>query len=297
MRDRSPVTISRTNFQELTAKQTGIMIAVALAAVMITSIPALFAPFALIDDHEILRFSHVGPRHPQAQPAVALGDVLRFSEWDRGRFRPVHYSSRFALYLALRQRAELWHAAFLLMGVVSLFALYFACHSVTGDLAISGLFVINLASIRGVSESWVRLGVNEIVGFFFLSLAAAAYARSRRAIDSRQETRLLSAAVLALGLAMLSKESFILLGPAVVFLHVALGGRGGGASESLVGFRDVFVVGVCILTVALLAVTVVTAVSHPQSEGGVAILSLWEYLHQGFRIRLRGRLEVRAFGA
>jgi hypothetical protein len=240
--------MGRLDAQRITPRQVGVMTVTSLTLMILTCGPALTARFAIIDDHEILRFSHVGPRHPQAQPAETLAHRLVVAEFARGRFRPMHYVSRFALSWLLGNNAALWHALFLLTGATSLLALCYALHSVTRDLAVSLLFITHFASIRGVSESWVRLGVNETVGFFFLAIAAAAYVKAHAAREPRQVARLLGFTILAVALAMLSKESFILLGPAVIFLHVLLGGQGRDARKLRARLRDRFALGILFLT-------------------------------------------------
>jgi hypothetical protein len=194
--------------------------------------PALGARFVLVDDHEILVGTAVGPTQPQAEPALDFWSVVLGSDPAGGRFRPLYWAVRLSEIHLLADNPAAWHALVFGLGLVAA-SLLFASARLLGLPTVAALWLgIWLLVAPGVSSVWVRLGPQETIGIFFFVLSVfgavmAARGRHRFAWDCLY--------VLAGVCCILSKETMALAAPALALLCVVISNeRGRWLSAGLV---------------------------------------------------------------
>jgi hypothetical protein len=171
--------------------------------------PTLQAQLALVDDHEIIRF---------ISPEGSLWNVLE-SDLHRGRFRPLYYSFRFAEIILFGTNPQAWHIATISFGVLTCFLLYLAARKVGADIFSASLFASMFAMTGSLAEIWYRLGPNETLGMLLLALSIWAIANAVRRVSPWFWDGL---ALTAMALAGLTKESFVLVIPALLLLRWTL---------------------------------------------------------------------------
>jgi len=169
----------------------------------------LQAQLTLIDDHEIIRFS---------SPKSSLWEVLG-NDLQGGRFRPLYYSFRFAEITAFGTNPQAWHFATISFGVLTCFFLYLAVRKIGADIFSALLFAAMFTMTGSIAEIWYRLGPNETLGMLLLAFSIWAIANAARS-DSPQFWDGLALTVMAL--TGLTKESFVLVIPALLLLRWTL---------------------------------------------------------------------------
>lgn len=183
---------------------------------------ALHAQFALIDDHEILRFASPEPLHPQIAtwngPISSLWEIAIERELSLGRFRPVYYVFRFAEVAALGTNPLAWHLTTLCLGVLTLFLLYVTMRECGADHIASAALVLLVTSYG--QYLWVRLGPAETLGMLLTVLSLWTGVKSAQ--QDRPGWFWDSLSLTVMSLAGLVKESFILLIPSVLLLRLML---------------------------------------------------------------------------
>jgi hypothetical protein len=183
---------------------------------VVTLAAAVTAQFVLVDDHEILRLSQ-----PDAgSPLSILVGIVTQSDPVSGRFRPVYWAMRLGLLAVFGTHPLGWHVTMLLVGLAAAGMLYATCRVLRVQRVAAALLAAWLLVAPGVSSVWVRLGTNETPATFFLvgaMLCASMAARSRRGL--RWEALFVTSALLA----MLSKESYALTGPALGMFRILAG--------------------------------------------------------------------------
>jgi hypothetical protein len=187
-------------------------LAAAVVIVFATYVPQLGAPFELQDDHRIIEPAlapHAGGL--QMWLAAIAQDVHEV-----GRFRPVNQFFDVCLPLILGPRPLLWHALSLLLAIAVTVLLYAAALVLWRSPAAAAVFalVTMLAPDPGPAAAWYRLGPKEAWGMLLLAGALLLMVKRRD----------LWAFVLV-ALMALSKESFLLLVPALFAVRVWLGPR------------------------------------------------------------------------
>lgn len=187
-------------------------LAVCVVAVAATYAPQLGAPLELQDDHRIIE--------PALAPhAGALRLWLAAIEQDVhevGRFRPVNQIFDVCLPLVLGPNAFAWHLLSLLLAVAVTALLYAAAWRLWRSPMAAAVFalVTMLAPDPGPAATWYRLGPKEAWGMLFLAGALLCMVVRRDVL-----------AFVLVVLMALSKESFLLLVPALFAVHLWLGGR------------------------------------------------------------------------
>jgi hypothetical protein len=178
--------------------------------------PTLEAKFGLVDDHEIFRFASPVQLSPQVGAPLSLGEMIGTVDAENGRVRTVFYAIRFALVNLLGTNPFLWHVSLLLMGIVTAGLLYASLRILSIGVVPSILGVGTVMLLPTSSYAWIRLGAPENVGTLFLSIAFFAIAQS-----SVKHSMLWDAVlVLSTLLAALTKESFILVIPALIYAQL-----------------------------------------------------------------------------
>jgi hypothetical protein len=182
--------------------------------------PVLGAQFVLVDDHEIISYTQPGA----PLPLENLGRLVFASDPAVGRFRPMYWLTRFAEVALLQDNPAAWHATVLGVGLACAVLVY----ATARQLGVSRLLALLLGGwllvAPGVSSTWVRLGPNETFGTLFLCVAALAAVRAARTGDAIASVWDV-AFVLASTATFLSKESLILMAPALALFRVAVGSR------------------------------------------------------------------------
>jgi hypothetical protein len=170
---------------------------------------AVTSGYHLTDDHEIVSIA---------------GDLTRTSPW-RGalgyvggdlhyRFRPLYGFHRVAEVAVFGDHFAAWSVYTAVLGLLCAVLLYGALRSLAFSPWEALLFpVLGLAGVQ--SEMWWRLGPSESLGMVFL--AAAVLALGRHATTGSRAARV--GFVGAVLLASLSKESFVLATPALLFAY------------------------------------------------------------------------------
>ncbi|MBE7552037.1 MAG: hypothetical protein HS126_13290 [Anaerolineales bacterium] len=171
--------------------------------------PTLQAQLALVDDHEIIRFN---------SPEGSLWKVLE-TDLQRGRFRPLYYSFRFAEIILFGTNPQAWHIATISFGVLTCFLLYLAARKLDADIFSASLFAPMFVMTGSLAEIWYRLGPNETLGMVVLALSIWAIANAARRVSPWFWDGL---ALTAMALAGLTKESFVLVIPALLLLRWTL---------------------------------------------------------------------------
>lgn len=186
------------------------LFAATLAIVFFTYVPQLGTPFELQDDHRI-----IAPLvKPNGGAIARYVSELRSDFTFVGRFRPVNQVFDAIGPAVLGPRPLVWHVVSLLLALAVAALLFQAGTRVWSSPAAGAVFALItlLAPDPGPTAAWYRLGPKEAWGMLFLAAALAAMAARR--------SEVLTFALVAL--AAYSKESFLLLVPALLGVRVWL---------------------------------------------------------------------------
>ena len=189
-----------------------VWLAAAVVIVFATYAPQLGTPFELQDDHRIIEPA-LAPHGGGLQMWLA---AIAQDIHEVGRFRPVNQFFDVCLPLILGPRPLLWHALSLVLAIAVTVLLYLAGWHLWRSPATAAVFalVTMLAPDPGPTTTWYRLGPKEAWGMLFLAAALLCMLRRRDAF-----------AFVFVVLTALSKESFLLLVPALFAVRVWLGPR------------------------------------------------------------------------
>ncbi|GAB4185300.1 MAG: hypothetical protein OHK0057_14540 [Thermoflexibacter sp.] len=168
----------------------------------------LTSGFHLTDDHEIVLFNDLLKKQSAfslIEEQVKIDLVTRF--------RPTYYAHRILITSLIGTNQVAWATYYCFLGILTSFFLYLALRKVGFSILESLLFPL-FAFIGEQTAVWWRLGTAETLGMFFtaLSLYFASNNKPSKLI-SWSSFLFLCFAILA----SLSKESFILLIPALLF--------------------------------------------------------------------------------
>jgi hypothetical protein len=187
--------------------------------------PVLDAKFDLIDDHEILRFTADAPIHSifgdvkGFSPPIVRDYILIERELSLGRFRPFYYVTRFVEIDVFGLNPNLWHLFHIMIGVFTATLLYMAARLAHIPRWISAGMVVFLTLQTTATEIWFKLGPAETQGMFLTSIAFYALVYGARKTHFSWSDAI---ALLALALAGWTKESFILITPALMLMRLGL---------------------------------------------------------------------------
>ncbi len=184
--------------------------------------PVLEAQFGLADDHEIFRFAAPVQLSQQVGPPLSLGEMIGPVDTENGRVRTMFYIIRFALIDLLGTNPFLWHTCFLLMGLGTAALLYATLRTLNIGIIPSLLGVGMIMFLPTVSFVWIRMGAPENLGTLFLGMAFFAIAKSAQSARSTFWDAVLVISILALAL---TKESFILTIPALIYARLLVSQR------------------------------------------------------------------------
>jgi hypothetical protein len=182
-------------------------LAATLLVVAVVYTPQLGTPFELQDDHRIIA--------PLVKPhtgalSMYVGE-LRSDMENVGRFRPVNQVFDVIGPVVLGPRPLLWHLVSLLLAM-SVAALLFHVGKTAFASPAAGAvlaLVTLLAPDPGPTSTWYRLGPKEAWGMLFLAAALALIVARRNEVLT----------FVLVALAVYSKESFLLLVPAITLLR------------------------------------------------------------------------------
>lgn len=233
---------------------------VTLIVVFLTYVPQLGTPFELQDDHRI-----IAPLvKAQAGVVPAYVSALRDDLLQVGRFRPVNQIFDVVGPRVLGPRPLLWHLLSLVLAL-SVAALLFK----VGDRlwsppagAVLALITL-LAPDPGPTATWYRLGPKEAWGMLFLAAALALMVARRHEALS----------FVMVALAAYSKESFLLLVPALFGVRVWVEMRSDGQSAAtVIRRRRVLAVAYGLLFAAgVVATTIAIRMAGERSYGGQSL--------------------------
>ena len=207
-------------------------LAATLLVVAIVYTPQLGTPFELQDDHRIIA-PLVKPHTGALSMYVA---ELRNDMEKVGRFRPVNQVFDVIGPVFLGPRPLVWHLVSLLLAL-SVAALLFHVGKTAFASSAAGAvlaLVTLLAPDPGPTATWYRLGPKEAWGMLFLAAALALIVARRHEVLT----------FVLVALAAYSKESFLLLVPAVVLLR-------GFRRRSTLAYAALFATGMIALLVAV----------------------------------------------
>ncbi|MFN8379085.1 MAG: hypothetical protein U0452_10485 [Anaerolineae bacterium] len=240
--------------------QHGLATVLLVTLIFVLFSPILYAPFWAVDEWEVLQFSSPELLHPQMnlnrQGMDSLDDYVRYIVNDfqtGGRFRPMWHLVRFAEAAFFGRNAAVWHAALLVMASATAILVYAAGRVASMGWLSALLIPIWLIVATQANELWWRIGPNETSGLVFLALAVFA---GVKAADHARPNRWDAVLLISLILAGLSKESFALAIPAILFGRVTLSAyrRNGSWREILRNVWWVLLIGLLTAAVCLLFV-------------------------------------------
>ncbi len=203
--------------------------------------PVLGAQLVLVDDHEIVSYTQPGA----LPPLENLGLLVFSSDPAVGRFRPMYWLTRFTEMSVLRDNPTAWHATVLGVGLACAVLVYATARQLGFSRVLAVLLGAWLLVAPGVSSAWVRLGPNETFGTLFLCLAALAAVQATRT-DGAVSVAWDVGFVLASTATFLSKESLILMAPALALFRVVVGARQACARPARGPAACVLVIGVAL---------------------------------------------------
>lgn len=182
-------------------------LAATLLVVAIVYTPQLGTPFELQDDHRI-----VAPLVKPHTGALSMYAAELRNDMEKvGRFRPVNQIFDVIGPVVLGPRPLLWHVVSLLLALSVAALLFHVGKTAFASPAAGAMLalVTLLAPDPGPTATWYRLGPKEAWGMLFLAAALALIVARRNEVLT----------FVLVALAAYSKESFLLLVPAVVLLR------------------------------------------------------------------------------
>jgi hypothetical protein len=170
----------------------------------------LTSGFHFTDDHEIISINKL------KQKKGVFYTTKRYIQDDlKIRFRPFYYFYKIVLSPFLGAHFLLWSLLNLILAIVSSWLLFLFAYRLGYHIIPSTLFPF-LTLIGSQAAIWWRLGTNELMGFFLLSLSLFYLANG----TSRRKSYQIALSITFLFLSSLSKESFILIIPAYVLMFI-----------------------------------------------------------------------------
>lgn len=174
--------------------------------------------FHFTDDHDVIRIDKdLDGTTLERELGIFEADLLR----SRLRFRPFYQLHRRIGTAVLGTNFTVWSIYF---GILAVFTFFFlALFMNKSGFSISESVFFALLTLLGEQAAiWWKLGANETLGMFLLSAALLCMVKSIEADSDLKVYLYTSLYVLLMVLASWSKESFILMIPAVVFWRIVL---------------------------------------------------------------------------
>ena len=207
---------------------------------------SIFSGFHFTDDHELLA---IGKDISESSLSVTMVKWIKSDS--TFRFRPIYYVHRILGVYFFGQNYLLWSIYAGILAVLSTFILFLFSLQTGFSFSQSVLFAL-LTLLGAQAAVFWRLGPNETIGVFFMSLTLYFLAKSMKSAQKLFYFAFLT----CLFLMTLSKESFIILVPAIVlwklWLNVDI--KGISWKESLKGDRSLMFVSLFIVSTELLLI-------------------------------------------
>ena len=209
---------------------------------------ALQAKFYVVEDHILVAGSSWSI---SGWVARITGDIQSYA-----RFRPGYWLYYATGSLAFGVNPHLWHAATILWGVLTCYLFYVALRTIGADIVSSFIFVLLLVLSGNQNWIWINLVPQETIGMLWTATAVWGIAV---ASQRSQPGRSIVLPLTAMTLAGLVKESFVLLIPALLLLHVTCHKCLNGQSwcESLHQLRVPLTLGALVFVIEITLVMIV----------------------------------------
>jgi hypothetical protein len=181
--------------------------------------------FDIIDDHEIQRFAATESIHPiwtsaiEYAPPIPRDYIIVEREIELGRFRPFYYITRFMEIDTFGLNPQAWHLYKLMIGVITVTLFYMAARLVKIPPFFSAMMAGLLILQTSATEIWYKLGPAETMGMLLTAIAMFSLVYSARKPRFSLADMI---ALVALALAGWTKESFILVSPALIWMRLML---------------------------------------------------------------------------
>lgn len=177
----------------------------------------LFSGFHFTDDHDIVAIHH----HLTAKQMNILEVMRQWLQEDHatGRFRPFYFIYRIFQTTFLGINFPFWATYNALTAVLATFLFFIFAGLLQFSLLEASLFAL-LTTLGPQSAIWWQLGPAETIGTLLLALSLVFTALS--AAPSKFRLLYKGFAIIFAILMSLSKESYILMLPAISFLHIWL---------------------------------------------------------------------------
>jgi hypothetical protein len=147
---------------------------------------------------------------------TSLWDLITNDIQRWGRFRPVYWVTYLAQTATFGANSHIWHIAATSLGVLTCFLIYITVRKIRSDIPSSMVFILLLAVSGTQNVIWYRLSPAETQGMFLTAVALWAIVNAAYQCQSRTWDGL---ALTAMALAGLTKESFVLIIPALLLLR------------------------------------------------------------------------------
>ena len=207
-----------------------VMLLLVLATTIGAFSPALFSGFELNDEHLNMRLASGGQIHSQVPVRPSLWAMTKADVLGLGRVAPVGEALRYLTSVLIGPRPALLRGVILGYAIGTALLLYWAASRVFGSHLVGGLFAVWIMQSPepGPAEVWIHLVRGEHLGM--LLLAASVFCTVCAA--SHPRVGLLDWAAFACFVASsLCKETFILVGPALLYMRWYLAPRPNGESR------------------------------------------------------------------
>ncbi|MBW4648571.1 MAG: hypothetical protein KME06_07700 [Kastovskya adunca ATA6-11-RM4] len=183
--------------------------------ILLASSGAFFDGYHFADDHEIAAMYH----DLNANGSSLINTIVQWVKYDDlgGRFRPIYYIHRILQTKLFGFNLFIWSLYNFALAVFSTFLFFIFAQLLHFSFHISLLFAF-LITLGSQSEVWWQLGPAETLGTFLLSVSLVFLVLSVKSSNSKFNWEILFLVFTVL--LSLTKESFILILPALAFLKV-----------------------------------------------------------------------------
>ncbi len=227
--------------------------------------PTLQAQFYVLEEHQLIT------ERSWSIPiwaTVIFGDIQTFA-----RFRPAYWLYHAVGGLFLGADPHLWHAATVLAGILACYLFYVALRKIGADTISSIIFVALLALGGNQNLIWRNLITQEALGVLLTAVAVWSIVQASQRSRARRWDIL---ALMSIALAGLTKESFVILIPALLLLRWTCQKRFSGQSwrEALRQVRAPLTAGALIFMIEFALVMVVFLSKPGGFSAGASGLSI-----------------------
>lgn len=231
----------------------------------IVLLPALGATFEQFDDHNLIRIATSQRVHAQILPAFPLLRILVDDATIKGRFYPLVQIQAWLRAKVFGYDAFYDRLTLIGMAIATTFLIYGTMLNSMKDRMTAAVFTLSLMLCPAAHDLWPHFCRGEHIGMLLTS--ASLYCLSRSG-HQRNMTGFDVVALIAFLLACLTKESFFLLAPALIWfrwqgISSLEGASGQPPAFPRIGFAFVLV---AFLTGVAIAATLITASAGNQGS-------------------------------